>query len=135
VRAALAVAATLGVGVGLAACSNSGTALAQQACGHVTRSITLLHESDVPAAASRQAALRQQAYVQLRDALPIAAQAAWADGQWQALMTTVSESNRVPEATLVTALSAQCASATTQSPFDQAPPSSSIPPPAPVGSS
>ena len=54
--------------------------------------------------APRSAQLSQQAYTQLRLALPIAAEAAYRDGQWQALMTTVSESNRVPETTLVPAL-------------------------------
>ena len=69
----------------------------------------------------------------MRQALPIAAQAAYRDGQWQALMTTVSESNRVPETTLVTALQQQCQQADSST-FDQAPPPSSIPPPAPVSS-
>ncbi len=78
--------------------------------------------------------LQQEAYIQLRQALPIAAQAAYHDGQWQALMTTVSESNRVPETTLVSSLRAQCQQADSSA-FGQAPPPSSIPPPAPFTSS
>lgn len=45
----------------------------------------------------------------LRSALQPAALAASNDGQWQALEATLSESSRVPESYLVTALSAQCA--------------------------
>jgi hypothetical protein len=133
-RAAAGITVTIGLGAVLAACGNNAESLAQQACAHVNRSIALLQESDRPADAPRAAQLSQQAYTQLRLALPIAAEAAYRDGQWQALMTTVSESNRVPETTLVPALQAQCAAATS-TPFNQAPPPSSIPPPAPVSSS
>jgi hypothetical protein len=78
--------------------------------------------------------LRQQAALQLDAALPIAAQAAYHDGQWQSLMTTLSESSRVPEATLVTALQEQCQQADSST-FGQPSPPSSIPPPAPPSSS
>ncbi len=43
-------------------------------------------------------------------------------------MTTISESDRVPETTLVDALTAQCRMAD-NSTFNQPPPPSSIPPP------
>jgi hypothetical protein len=125
----------LGLGSALSACgSGNGTALAKQACTHVDRSIGLLKESAQQSDKTDAARLTQRAYIELRDALPIAAQAAYLDGQWQALMTTVSESNRVPETTLTTALAAQCRVADSST-FDQAPPPSSIPPPAPVTSS
>ncbi len=124
----------IGLGATLSACGNDGTALAKQACGHIDRSLELLKESGRQADAATSAQLANQAYDQLRQALPIAAQAAYHDGEWQALMTTVSESNRVPETTLITALQAQCQQADS-SPFGQAPPPSSIPPPAPVPSS
>jgi hypothetical protein len=124
----------IGLGATLSACGNDGTALAKQACGHIDRSLELLKESGRQADAATSAQLANQAYDQLRLALPIAAQAAYHDGEWQALMTTVSESNRVPETTLITALQAQCQQADS-SPFGQAPPPSSIPPPAPVPSS
>lgn len=126
--------AVVGIGTALSACGNDGETLARQACTHINRSIALLKESDAPAERSQSTQLAQEAYSQLRQALPIVSQAAYADGQWQALMTTVSESNRVPESTLVTALQAQCGSADS-SPFNQPPPPSSIPPPAPVSSS
>jgi len=47
----------------------------------------------------------------LRAALPIAAVAAGQSAQWQPLMTTLSESSRVPEQYLVKALTAECADA------------------------
>jgi hypothetical protein len=128
------VAAVIGLGLVLSACGDSGTALAQQACGHVNKSIKLLDEAGHQSN-SQAAAIRQQAYVQLRDALPIAAEAAYADGQWQALMTTVAESNRVAESTLVPALQDQCQQADSSVFGGQAPPPTSIPPPAPVSSS
>lgn len=121
----------VGLGTALSACGNSGTALAKQACAHVDRSLTLLAESARRADASSSSTLQQEAYLQLRQALPIAAEAAYNDGQWQALMTTVAESNRVPETTLVGALEAQCHQADS-SVFGQSPPPSSIPPPAPA---
>jgi hypothetical protein len=133
-RAAAGIIVTVGLGTVLAACGNNAESLAQQACAHINRSIALLQESDRPSDAPRSAQLSQQAYTQLRLALPIAAEASYRDGQWQALMTTVSESNRVPETTLVPALEAQCGAAAS-TPFNQAPAPTSIPPPAPVSSS
>ncbi len=133
-RAAVA-ALIVWVGASLSACGNSGTTLARQACTHINRSIALLKESDHPSGRSEAARLRQQAYNELRAALPIAAEAAYHDGQWQALMTTVSESNRVQETTLVSALKAQCSAADNTVFGQQAPPPSSIPPPATVPSS
>ncbi len=123
----------IGLGAGLSACGNSGVSLAREACGHITRSIALLHQSANHSDPARSAQLQQQAYQQLRTALPLTAEAAYDDNQWQALMTTVSESNRVAETTLIPALQAQCSDAD-QAPFNQPSPPSSIPPPAPVSS-
>jgi hypothetical protein len=133
-RSGVAIVIVIGLGIALAACGNSGTALAQQACGHVQRAMTLLKRSDHQTAPAEVAMLKEQATSQLQDALPIAAQAAFHDGQWQALMTTLSEINRVPATTLVTALTAQCQSADSTAFGGQSPPSS-IPPPAPFTSS
>jgi hypothetical protein len=121
------------LGAGLAACGQSGgTTQAKQACTHVGVSLSLLEKASRTGGQSGTA-LRQMAYLQLREALPLAAEAADANGQWQALMTTVSESNRVPEHYLVTALQAQCAVANA-SVGGEPPPPSSIPPPAPASS-
>jgi hypothetical protein len=124
----------IGLGATLSACSNNGAVLAKQACGHVNRSLNLLTEASHQSNATVANHLQQQAYIQLRQALPIAAQAAYRDGQWQSLMTTVSESNRVPETTLVQSLRAQCQQADSSN-FGQSPPPSSIPPPAPFTTS
>lgn len=118
----------LGLGGLLSACGDNGTSLAKQACSHVNLSIALLRESDRRADQTQAAHLKERAYVQLLAALPIAAEAAGHDGQWQALMTTISEGNRVPETTLVNALTAQCKVADSST-FNQPPPPSSIPPP------
>ncbi len=133
-RPVLALVIVAGLGTALSACGTSGTGLAQQACAHVNRSLTLLTQAEHEPDPQRSSGLRQRAYSQLRQALPIAAEAAYHDGQYQALMTTVSESGRVPETTLVSALRAQCGAADS-TPFGQPPPPSSIPPPAPVSSS
>ncbi len=123
----------LGLGVALSACGDDGTSLAKQACTHINLSISLLKKSDGrPEAQSVH--LKERAYVELLAALPIAAEAASHDNQWQALMTTISEGNRVPETTLVNALTAQCKVADSST-FNQPPPPSSIPPPSiPPGS-
>jgi hypothetical protein len=121
----------VGLGSVLSACGNSGTTLAKQACVHVDRSLVLLAESAQQVDASSSSTLQREAYLQLRQALPIAAEAAYHDGQWQSLMTTVAESNRVPESILVGALKAQCQQADSTV-LGPSPPPSSIPPPAPV---
>ena len=133
-RQAAAGLALLGVlCAGLAACSQSGgTAQAKQACAHVGTSLSLLDQAS-HADGRSATALDEQAYLQLREALPLAAEAADANSQWQALMTTISESNRVPEHYLVTALRAQCAVANS-SVGGEPPPPSSFPPPAPASS-
>jgi hypothetical protein len=132
-RVAAGLSLVVALGAGLTACGQSGgTVQARQACTYIGRSLSLLQQaarSDGSVATS----LRERAYLQLREALPLAAEAADANGQWQALMTTVSESNRVPEQYLVTALRAQCAVANA-SVGGEPPPPSSAPPPAPVSS-
>lgn len=121
--------AVVGAGIALAACGGGGTALAQQACTHVDRSIALYKQAAGDSDPARAAALTQQASLQLRLALPLAAQAASQDGQYQALMTTVAESSRVSEGDLVTALTDQCSSANSSN-GGEPPPPSNIPPPA-----
>jgi hypothetical protein len=121
----------VGCGLGLAACSGNGKALAQAACVHVNRSIALYKQATSDTNPAAAANLDREAYIQLVDALPIAAQAAGKDSQWQALMTTVSESSRVSESHLVGALTDQCGVADQSSPFQPAP-TSPIPPPASI---
>jgi hypothetical protein len=122
-----AAALVVGIGILSSACGNSGTNLAQQACTHINKSIAFLKQSEHHADASEAAKLKLEAYNQLRTALPITAEAAYDDEQWQALMTTVSESNRVPETYLVGALQQQCSTADSTVFGQQAPPDS-LPP-------
>jgi hypothetical protein len=130
----------VGCGLGLAACSGNGQALARAACVHVDKSISLYKQGVATSDPTLSAALDHQAYVQLLDALPLAAQAAGKDSQWQALMTTVSESSRVSESHLIGALTDQCGMANASTPFAPSPsrpvpPPASIPPPATAPSS
>jgi hypothetical protein len=128
-RWAVGVVAVVGLGVGLSACSNDGASAARQACGHVERSLALYRQSTQASNPARSHALADQAYIQLRAALPLTWQAASQNALWQALLTTVSESNRVPESHLVTSLKAQCAVAF-RAQHGQPPPPTSVPPPA-----
>jgi hypothetical protein len=96
----------------LAGCGNyQGNALAREACTHVDRSIQLYREAGDTASSASAAADRSKALVQLRIALPLASVAAGEAGTWEGLEATLSESNRVPEARLIPALSDQCAAA------------------------
>lgn len=109
-RLASGLAAAGLAGALLTSCGGSGaSALVNEACSHVTRSITL-YEASTHDTGRVAASERHQALVQLRDALR---PAALAGTQYQALKTTLSESSRVPEANLIGALRAQCAASGT----------------------
>jgi ABC-type phosphate/phosphonate transport system substrate-binding protein len=101
------------LGAALAACSGAANANGQLACQHVETSLHLYAQANA-AARSGETALaaqeRSNALEQLRIALPLASNAAGSDGDWQPLMATLSESNRVPESYLVNALTQQCSS-------------------------
>lgn len=106
-RLAVGAAVTAGA-VGLSSCASSAAlGLARSACSHVERSIRL-YDASLRASPTRAAADRAAATAQLEAAQPDAATAAGEDAQWQALMTTISESPRVPERYLVYALGQQC---------------------------
>lgn len=94
----------------LAGCSTAPSAGANgaRACQHVARSLSLYRAAAATADPQVAATYKREALDQLRAALPLAAIAATASGQWQALQTTLSESTRVPEGQLVNALSDQC---------------------------
>lgn len=111
-RAALAAAAAAALAVALSGCSSrDALGLARQACAHVQRSIALYKAAATATQPAQQQADSAQALTELRAALPLAATAAGANGQWEALMTTLSESSRVSEVDLIPALTAQCADA------------------------
>jgi hypothetical protein len=119
-----------GSGILLVACGNGAATLAREACSHINLSLTLYAQASAQPPPVDATALDQQAYAQLQVALPLAARAAVQDGRWEALMTTLSESNRAPESDLVNALQNQC-SAASQAGAGQPPPPppTSIPPP------
>lgn len=120
-RAAVApvLAGLAGLALLLAGCSNSGLTLARQACTHVETSIRLYTDAAHETDQGRATAQRKAALEQLEAALPLAAQANSADGQWNPLMTTLQEVGRNSEAHLITALRLQCAQA---SKTDEQPP-------------
>ncbi len=134
VAAVPVVAVSAGLAIILTGCSQQqGLDLARQACDHVTRSIQLFHESQHATDPATAARLNAQAHAELLDALPLAAEANSDDGQWNALMTTISESARVDESYLVVALTAQCRLANSNEPYQgpagggNTPPGSTLP--------
>jgi hypothetical protein len=123
-------------GIVLAACGSGGDgqSLAQQACLHVHRSVAD-YERSVAAgtAAGTVAELQKEATQQLRDALPLAAQANSADGSWNSLMTTISEGANVDEGHLLPSLKAQCVVANTNLNVNPNPQNVNPRPPSPAG--
>jgi len=103
-------AALLVVALSLSACASSAAlSLVRQSCKHVDYSIALYDDSmhaATPAAAAKE---QMAAANQLELAQPDAATAAGEDAQWQALMTNISNSPRLPEKLLIPSLRAQCA--------------------------
>ena len=111
-------------GGALTACAASAGDLARASCVHVNASLALLAKAGHATDPNVAAKLRNQAYLALLPAIPIAAQASYHDITWEPLSTTLSEMNRVPESELVPSLRAQCQSAD-NSVFNQPPPPSS----------
>ncbi|HVB92222.1 MAG TPA: hypothetical protein VND70_09000 [Acidimicrobiales bacterium] len=111
-----AAATVVGALLTLSSCSQeNGQGLAQQACAHVLRSVSAYERSlRGGTSAATNTSLQRQAESELRAALPLAAAATSADGTWNSLMTTISESATVDESHLVPALRAQCVVAGTQ---------------------
>jgi hypothetical protein len=109
-RAAVASAVIAASALTFAACSDqSGLGLAREACGHVQSSI-VSYEAGVHASdRSTSAHDLKRATNELQAAEPLAAEATSADGQWNALMTTLNELGQVDEGHLISALQAQCA--------------------------
>jgi len=127
-RVAAGALALVASGSVVAACGASAGDLARESCTHINSSISLLGKASRTTDSAKAATLRYQAYVQLLSAIPIAAQAAYHDIQWESLSMTVAEANRVPESTLIPSLQTQCHNADA-SVFGQ------VPPPAPSGGS
>jgi hypothetical protein len=122
----LVVAAVSAIVLGACGSSTSdGRSLAQQACVHVDRSVTdWVRAGHAGTTNATALSLMSQADQQLRAALPLAAAANSADGTWNALMTTISESESVDEGHLVSALRAQCSAADSNGDVNPATPGS-----------
>ena len=67
--------------------------------------------------ANRRAALEGRAMSELLKATPSAADATSQDGSWNALMTTINESERVPLKDLIPSLTRLCKVADSSSPY------------------
>ena len=111
-------------GSALTACAASAGDLARSSCAHVNASINLYEKAQRTSDPVAARALSGKAYVELLSAIPIAAQAAYHDIQWESLSATLSEANRVPESELLPSLRSQCQNADA-SVFGQQPPPSS----------
>ena len=119
--AAVASGSVVAAGCGI----QDGDALAKQACVYVSSSIAIYESSLGNKSATEVTHLQDEAYDRLQLGLQPAALAAGDNGQWQGLMATISESSRVPEGVLVSALQQQCAVA--DSPGATPPPPGSTP--------
>lgn len=111
IRTFLVLVLGLGGALALASCGQqNGVALAQQACTHIDQSIQNYNEAQKIATIDpgRATALRRQAAHDLITAIPIAAEANSINGQWNPLVTTLSESSTINEGHLESALNAQC---------------------------
>ena len=121
--AAVAAAAVLG-----GCAQRDGTALAQQACHHVDRSIALYRRAQAAGSPATAARDRHDAQAELAAALPLASTAAGQAWQYQALMSTLAESVHLPEGLLVHALTQQCeAAASGGAPVPEPTPTASTP--------
>lgn len=84
----------------------------------MTRALALQAQSEVAGiSASSRATLQGKAMNELLKATPMAAAATSADGSWNALMTTINESERVPLQNLVPSLTRLCKVADSTSPY------------------
>jgi hypothetical protein len=103
----------------LSACGSGGALTdARRACHRVGQAIALEKKSQAPGLSAAQVAqLTGQAEATLLHASSDAANATSQDGQWNALMTTINEAERVPLAQLEPALTNICKVANSSSPY------------------
>jgi hypothetical protein len=122
------------LGLGLTGCADSAAfGLVRQACHNVSASLALYRKAEKEPDPKLAARERSRAETQLENASPLATEAAGEAPQWQALMATLAESSRLPEANLVQALQAQCAVVQTGGTPTPSAPDTTLPaPPAPT---
>jgi len=103
----------------LSSCGTSGAVTdARASCVLVKRAIVIQTQSEAPTiSAHRRAVLEGRAMSELLKATPSAADATSLDGSWNALMTTINESERVPLKNLVPSLTRLCKVADSSTPY------------------
>ena len=103
----------------LSSCGTNGAvADARASCVLVKRAVALESQSEVPTLTPTQRnSLEGQAMSELLKATPKAADATSIDGSWNALMTTINESERVPLKNLVPSLTRLCKVADSTTPY------------------
>ena len=103
----------------LSSCGTNGAvADARASCVLVKRAVALQSQSEVPTLTQAQRnSLEGQAMSELLKATPKAADATSIDGSWNALMTTINESERVPLKNLVPSLTRLCKVADSTTPY------------------
>ena len=106
-------------GAVLSSCGTNGAvADARASCVLVKRAVALQSQSEVPTLTPTQRnSLEGQAMSELLKATPKAADATSIDGSWNALMTTINESERVPLKNLVPSLTRLCKVADSSTPY------------------
>lgn len=103
----------------LSSCGTSGAVTdARKSCVLVRRALAIQTQSESPSlSANERAALEGRAMSELLKATPSAADATSLDGSWNALMTTINESERVPLKDLVPSLTRLCKVADSSTPY------------------
>jgi hypothetical protein len=103
----------------LSSCGTNGAVTdARASCVLVKRAIALQVQSEAPGlTTSQSSAIEGQAMSELLKATPKAADATSIDGSWNALMTTINESERVPLKNLVPSLTRLCKVADSSTPY------------------
>jgi len=89
---------------------------ARKACGFVGEALKISKQAQA-ATGAEQTRLANNAMATLIRATPFAARATSADGQWNALQTTIGEAQRVPITDLAPSLRRICQVANSASPY------------------
>jgi hypothetical protein len=118
-RRPIVIATLLVGGLFLSACgSGSAVSDARASCRHVSRALALQARSGQPGVSKSAAEVLQgEAMSELLKGSAAAAAATSADGSWNALQTTIQESERVPLTNLIPALRRLCQVANSSSPY------------------
>ena len=103
----------------LSSCGTSGAVTdARASCVLVKRALVIQSRVEAPnLTPAQRATLEGRAMSELLKATPAAADATSIDGSWNALMTTINESERVPLKNLVPSLTRLCKVADSSTPY------------------